>query len=282
MTSSSSIASFSELPKRIFNKVALVTGGGGSIGRAIVLLFAREGAKVSFVDTDESFGLETLELVKLQYQSNNKRNEEQNSLENIVSYQKMDVSNEDQVKRWIQSVADKWGRIDILVNNAAAFVFGTVEEATSYEWDRVLSVNVKGYAFCIKHVAPIMRRQQEGSIVNMASISSFIAQPGFVPYNTSKGAILQLTRCTAMDLGVDNIRVNCVCPGTIDTPATDKHAQKLGITKDQLTKKVVEGHFLKRLGTTEDVAYAVLFLASNESKFITGTPIIVDGGFTAN
>ncbi len=97
------------------------------------------------------------------------------------------------------------GKIDILINNAAAFVFGTIEEVSSLDWDKVLSINVKGYAFCMKHVVPHMKRQG-GSIVNIGSISSFIAQPAFTPYNTSKGAILQLTRCAAMDLGIHNIR----------------------------------------------------------------------------
>lgn len=127
-----------------------------------------------------------------------------------------------------------------------------------------------------------MKSRGKGSIVNINSISGFVAQPQFVPYNTSKGAISQLTRCTAMDLGEDNIRVNMVCPGTIDTPATSSHAKKLGLTKEELVKDIVKAHFLKKLGSPRDVAYAVLYLACDESSFVTGTPLFVDGGYTVH
>jgi len=156
-----------------------------------------------------------------------------------------------------------------------------VEKATEEDWDKVFAVNVKGYAFCSKHAAPYLRKQG-GAIINIASVSSFVAQPEFVPYNTSKGAVVQLTRCMAMDLGVDNIRVNAICPGTIDTAATEKHAAQLGTTKSELTKEVLKGHFIKRLGKPEDVAYAAVFLGGDESTFITGSCLAVDGGFLAH
>jgi len=254
---------------RLKGKVAVITGGGGCIGRTLVQIFVREGAKVGFSDIDEKSGLTTQELVS----------KETSGGESFFT--KVDVSKEIEVKNWIDSVASKWGKIDILVNNAAVFIFGTVEEASSEDWDRILGVNVKGYAFCAKHSAPHLRKNGGGSIVNIGSISSFIAQEKFVPYNSAKGAVLQMTRCMAMDMGVDNIRVNAVCPGTIDTDATSKHAAKLGITKQELVDTVIKDHFVKRLGTTEDVAYATVFLAGDESTFITGTTLVVDGGVLA-
>lgn len=193
----------------------------------------------------------------------------------------VDVSKENEVKEWIEQVAVSAGGIDVLVNNAATFIFGTIDEVTSEMWDKILAVNVKGYAFCAKYVVPHMKTRGSGSIVNIASISSLVAQPAFVPYNTAKGAVLQMTRCMAMDLGSFGIRVNAVCPGTIDTPATELHARRLGKTKEELTQEMCRSHFIKRLGTVRDVSNAVVFLASEESSFITGIPLIVDGGFTA-
>jgi len=127
-----------------------------------------------------------------------------------------------------------------------------------------------------------MRKVGSGSIINIASISSFIAQPQFVPYNASKGALMQLTRCMALDHGNDNIRVNAVCPGTIETPATTGHAKKLNITLEKLKEQVVQDLFIKRLGHVDDVAHVCVFLAGDESTYITGTNITVDGGLLAH
>lgn len=126
-----------------------------------------------------------------------------------------------------------------------------------------------------------MRKRSGGAIVNIGSISSFIAQEAFVPYNTSKGAIMQMTRCMAFDFGPENIRVNAVCPGAIDTPATDLHAQKLGISKEELKQDFYKQQFLKRMGQPRDVSNAVIFLASDDARHITGTSLMVDGGYTA-
>jgi meso-butanediol dehydrogenase / (S,S)-butanediol dehydrogenase / diacetyl reductase len=173
--------------------------------------------------------------------------------------------------------------IIMFLHSAAAFVFGKVTDVTNDQWDTVLSVNVKGYAITAKYAIKAMVKSQctNGSIVNIASTSSFVAQPAFVPYNTTKGAILQLSRCMALDHGPQGIRSNCVCPGTIDTPATSKHADSLGISKEELSKQIIDTHFVKRLGSTIDVANAVLFLASDESSFITGAALSVDGGYIA-
>ncbi|CAE7922528.1 bacC [Symbiodinium sp. KB8] len=233
-------------------------------------MLALEGASVYFCSLCEAEGDAVAAAIN-----------EQLGLERAF-HTRVDVSEREALAVWINSVGEKEGRVDILVPNAAAFVFGTIDEVDDDDWDKVLGVNVKGYANCVKLTVPWMRKAGAGSVVMTASVSSHIAQPAFVPYNTSKGAILQMSRCLAMDLGPENIRVNAVCPGTIDTPATAKHATKLGVSKAELVEKTVEAHFLKRLGSTKDCAQATLFLASDESSFITGTHLMVDGGYTAH
>ena len=160
--------------------------------------------------------------------------------------------------------AQTWGCIDGLVNNAAQFVFGKIEYVASADWARVLNTNVMGYVFCIKAVVAHMK-QRGGSIVNMSSISGHIAQAGFTPYSTSKGAIEQLSRCVALDYGEHLIRSNTICPGAINTPATLVHAAKEGKTLQQLQDDISQKLMLKRFGTCSDVANCVVFLLSNES-----------------
>ena len=137
-----------------------------------------------------------------------------------------------------------------------------------------------GYANCVREVLPTMRKAGRGAIVNMASVSSFIAQPAFVPYNVSKGAILQLTRCLAMDLAPDKIRVNAVCPGAIETEATLRHIESLGLEPEQAYLDFGRDALMQRMGQPMEIAYGVLFLASDEASFISGTHLVIDGGAT--
>eukprot|EP01121_Diplochlamys_sp_Union-15-3_P012435 TRINITY_DN371_c0_g1_i1.p1 TRINITY_DN371_c0_g1~~TRINITY_DN371_c0_g1_i1.p1 ORF type:complete len:257 (-),score=42.37 TRINITY_DN371_c0_g1_i1:36-806(-) len=252
---------------RLFNKVIVLTGAGGAIGRQIALTCADHGAILALSDTNTTTGNETLKLL------HSKGHEKKSSFSTV------DVSKEEEVKKWIDSVIAEFKTIDVLINNAAVFVFGTVEDVTEKEWDLAFSVNIKGYAFCAKHVVPHMRKNKKGSIINLGSISSFIAQPGFVPYNATKGAVLQLTRCLALDLGSDEIRVNTICPGTIDTPATRKAHPEL--SEEELVSRACDKQFIKRMGTVQDVANAIVFFASDESSFVTGSYLLVDGGRTA-
>ena len=189
-----------------------------------------------------------------------------------------DVSVEPEVEGMIAGAVEAFGTVDVLVNDAAVFVFGAIEDVTGDDWQRVMGVNVIGAANTVKHTIPHMKAAGGGAIVNVASVSSFIAQPAFVPYNASKGALLQLTRCLALDLAPHNIRVNCVCPGSIQTAASERHRNFIGASVEEYNKLATEGSFLKRVGHPREIANGVLFLASDEASFITGTPLIIDGG----
>tara|TARA_Y100000588_G_C14234148_1_gene916525 strand:- start:911 stop:1675 length:765 start_codon:yes stop_codon:yes gene_type:complete len=252
---------------RLRDKVAVVTGGASGIGRAICKLFSSEGARVVIADINSEGGLETSDLIEA-----NGGN---------ALFVKTDVSQENQVKNLVNAAVDTFGGVDVLVNDAAAFVFGEIQDVTADDWTKVLGVNVIGTAHTVKNCLPSMKERGGGSIVNIASISSLVAQPAFVPYNTSKGALLQLTRCLAMDLAKYSIRVNCICPGAIHTPATEKHIEFVKADRNEFLNEAAEASFLKRLGTPDEIAYGALFLASEESSFVTGTPLVIDGGYTA-
>jgi NAD(P)-dependent dehydrogenase (short-subunit alcohol dehydrogenase family) len=251
---------------RLQGKVAVITGGASGIGRASALRFAREGAAVAIFDRDRTNGEEVAQEIK--------------TSGHPALFLAVDVSVESQVQDGIAKTTAAFGNLHILVNSAAAFVFGTYDVPET-EWDRVLSVNVKGAAFCAKHAVAVMIQNGGGSIVNVNSISGFIAQERSLPYNTSKAALLGLNRCLAMDLAGHKIRVNAVAPGCIDTPQLRADAQRAGMTYEE--NVALEGplHMLNRFGTADEVANAILFLASDEASFITGTCLMVDGGYTA-
>ena len=251
---------------RLKDKVAIITGAGAGIGRAIAQLFASEGARVLVAEINDHSGRDTVEKIQ------------QKGGEAIFC--QTDISVEQDVQNMAEVAVAAFGTIDILVNNAAAFVFGRVEDVTASDWAKVLNTNVIGYANCIREVLPAMRQAGKGSIVNVASVSSFIAQPAFIPYNVSKGGILQLTRCLAMDLAPEHIRVNGVCPGAIKTEATKKHIDSLGLEPEQAYIDFARKALMQRMGQPMEVAYGVLFLASDEASFITGTHLVIDGGAT--
>ena len=249
---------------RLASKKAIVTGGASGIGRSICKIFASEGASVVVADIDEAGSEETVREIK-------------NS--GGVSYAiTTDVSYEISVQNSISEAASLIDGIDIVVNDAATFIFGEIEDISDADWEKVFKVNVIGASNVVKHALPYLKTSPSPSIVNMASIGGFVAGRAFVPYNASKGALLQLTRCLAMDLSVFNIRVNSVCPGSIYTAATEKHIAFERADRDDFLKNAAESNFLKRVGKPEEVAYAALFLASDEASFITGEHLVVDGG----
>jgi NAD(P)-dependent dehydrogenase (short-subunit alcohol dehydrogenase family) len=228
--------------------------------------FASEGARVTVAEIEVEAGEETVALIT---QAGGK-----------AVFSLTDTSDAASVKATVAAAISAHGDIDLLVNNAAAFVFGGIEDVTPDDWARVFGVNVIGYANCVREVLPSMRRQNGGAIVNIASVSSFIAQPEFIPYNASKGAIAQLTRCLAMDLAKDNIRVNAVCPGSIKTRATDRHIESAGLDPEESYVEFGKDSLMKRMGEPEEIASGVLFLASDEASFMTGAHIVIDGGAT--
>ena len=251
---------------RLLNKNAVITGSGNGIGRAIAEIFAKEGANVTVADIEEDSGKETVNRIK-------------ESGGNAV-FVKVDTSKKESVEKMIANSIKSFGEINILVNNAAAFVFGKIEDIDLSDWNKVLGVNVIGYANCVQESLESLKKNIDSSIINIASVSSFIAQPEFVPYNTSKGAVIQLSKCLAMDLAKYNIRVNSICPGSIRTRATDKHIESLGLDPDKAYKDFGDDSLLKRIGKPEEIAYGALFLASKDSSYITGTQLVIDGGAT--
>jgi NAD(P)-dependent dehydrogenase (short-subunit alcohol dehydrogenase family) len=251
---------------RLKEKVAVVTGSGAGIGQGTAELFAEEGAKVVVVDIDADSGAKTAAKIR-----------ERGGSSHFVH---ADISEEDDARRIAEEAVKTFGRIDILVNNAATFVLKGFD-ATVDDWRRSLGVNVVGTAMVTKYAVEKMKRTGGGAIVNLASISSFVAQPNFFTYSATKAAILQLTRNMAMDLGPHKIRVNCVCPGTILTAASQRHMDNTGTTFEQFNAEEGAKTFMGRIGNVREVAYAVLFLASEEASYITGASLVVDGGYTA-
>jgi NAD(P)-dependent dehydrogenase (short-subunit alcohol dehydrogenase family) len=251
---------------RLQGKAAIVTGGGSGIGRATCVLFAVEGASVFLCDLNEEGGRETIRRI------------EANG--GVARFVQADMSQEPECERVVAECLRAFGRLNILVNNAAAFVMKSVD-ATPEEWRQVMETNVFGYAYTIRFAREPMKREGGGAVVNLASVSSVIAQPQLLTYNASKGAVLQLTRCAALDLAPDNIRVNCVCPGLIWSEQVQKLAAERGMTKEQAEAELGAPQIMKRAGEPREVAQAILFLASDESSFCTGSALFVDGGYTA-
>ena len=253
---------------RLAGKVAVVTGGALGIGQATSIRLAEEGAAVVIADVNAAAGEETARGIA--------------ATGGKALFVQTDVSHEDSVQQMVQAAVKAFGKIDILVNNAAIFVLKGID-ATVEEWRRILDVNVIGTSLVSKHVVPEIRKAGGGAIVNLGSISSFIAQPQFVTYNATKAAVASMTRCMALDLAPDNIRVNAVCPGTIWTQIVERLAGEAGLDRAAADKDPTWGGacLLKRVADPREIANVILFLASDEASYVTGAHIMADGGYTA-
>ncbi len=251
---------------RLKDKVAIITGAGAGIGEAIAVRFAEEGARLVLNDISEKAAQKAVNLI--------------HKLGGEAVAAVGDVSSEADAARLTQTALDTYGRLNILVNNAADFTQKSVADATVADWEKVLKVNVIGTALVAKYASKAMvAAGTGGSIVNIGSMSGIVAQHDFATYNSSKGAVLNMTRCLALDLAPHNIRVNTVCPGCILTSASHREIERMGITFEEWRDRVAPGHMLNRLGEPREVANAVLFLASDEASFITAEELLVDGGF---
>jgi NAD(P)-dependent dehydrogenase (short-subunit alcohol dehydrogenase family) len=254
------------VPSRLANKVAIITGAGAGIGEATARLFAEEGATVALADIDEK----AVAKVAAEINQNNGK---------AISI-RADIARDAEAKSISDECVKAFGKIDILVNNAAVFVLKGVD-ATIDDWNRSLSVNVIGTSRVSSHAVKHMKANAGGAIVNMGSVSSFIAQPEFLTYSATKATILQMTKNMALDLAPHNIRVNCVCPGTILTKAVTEFLDSTGTSMEDFLKAESPKYLLNRVGKPSEVAPAILFLASDEASFITGTHLMVDGGYLA-
>lgn len=252
---------------KVNGKVALVTGGTRGIGYATALLFLKEGAKVIINGRSGKHGKEAIEKL------------ENEGFTDVV-FTQGDVSRSSDVDRMIQTTVKRFGQLDILVNNAGIWITGTAEETSEGDWDTLIDVNLKGIFLCSKFALPYLRKTK-GVIINIASSDGLVAEPKCVAYCASKGGVVLLTKAMALDHAKEGIRVNCVCPGSIMTPLLEQDLIQSGVAREKYLKEEAESHPMGRIGEPEEVAKAVLFLASDDSSFITGSALSVDGGYVA-
>jgi NAD(P)-dependent dehydrogenase (short-subunit alcohol dehydrogenase family) len=249
---------------RLADKVCIVTGAGSGIGRASALLFAAEGARVVAADLDEAAAAATLAEIEGQ----------------AVALQ-VDVADEAATRALAAATIERFGRIDVLFNNAGIAGVGDLEETSLELWEQVMRVNVRGVFLMSRAVVPQMIAQRAGSIVNM---SSAIAQTGLarrVSYAASKGAVLALTRSMQVDLAPHNVRVNALMPGTVMTPFVERYLAESYADPEEGRRSIRSRQLTGELGVPEDIAYAALYLASDESRFVAGSGLAIDGGLTA-
>ena len=246
-----------EQTSRFNDKVALVVGGASGMGHAVVQLLISTGCRTHVFDIKAAAeGL----------------------------FQSCDVRDHDQVRRCVQNVVNQHGRIDLLFVAAGVHLFANIEDTTLEEFERVLSINLKGPFYVLKEVLPIMRKQRYGNVVLMGSDQVFIGKGSSTVYGMSKAALGQLTKSTAIDYAPHNVRINCICPGTIDTPmlgpSIERFQQMSGIPLAAIYDLLRKAQPIQRLGTPEEIARAVLFLLSDDCPFMTGALVSADGGYT--
>jgi len=248
------------------NKVAIVTGAGVGIGQATALLLARQGARVVVADYDAAVGANTVELIR--------------KAGGEAAFVQADVSKATDAEKMVKTALDTYGRLDILVNNAGIYTKGDTLTTAQSDWERILGVNLTGVFLCSKYAIEAMKKTDGGVIVNVASEAGLVAIRNQVAYNVSKSGVIALTKSTAVDFAPHNIRVNCICPGTTETPLV-----KASVAREadpaKARRALEECRPLNRLGRAEEIAAGILSLAADELGYATGAVLSVDGGYTA-
>jgi len=249
--------------KRTEGKVVIVTGGALGIGRETCLLLAKEGAKVAVTDILDDKGQELIKEIT--------------KTGGVAKFWHLDVSDEKEVEKVYNDVAKEFGKLDATVNNAGvAGADKPTHELTEKEWDAVMNVNVKGVFFCTKHAIPHLKKAGGGSIINLSSIYGLVGAGDIPPYHASKGAVRLMSKNDALIYAKDNIRVNSVHPGFIWTPLVEE----MGKNDSGFQKHLDSLHPIGHVGEAIDIAYGILYLVSEESKFVTGSELVIDGGYT--
>lgn len=248
---------------RLEGKVAIITGGARGQGATEARMFAQEGARVVIGDIRDELGMQVEAEIR--------------ELGGEAVYLHLDVTSDDDWQRAIDTAEQQFGKVDVLVNNAAIVLRKDIEETTADDWDNIMAINAKGVFLGTKAVIPAMRRAGGGSIINISSISGLVSI-GPPAYIATKGAVRLFTKSTAIQYASENIRANSIHPGSVDT---DMRREGMGSQTEEEIQARVDNIPLGRVGTTEDISYGVLFLASDESSFMTGSELVIDGGYTA-
>jgi len=251
---------------KLQSKVAIVTGAARGIGRATAMRFANEGAQVLLADVNDDGGRETERLIT--------------ETGGHAQFVHCDVSCREEVERLVMEAVSIGRGIHILFNGAGILVPGLVEDLPEEVWDRIIAVNLKSVYLTSKITIPEMLKSGGGSIINVGSVNSLVAEPYLPAYCASKGGVLMLTKQIAIDYAQKNIRCNCICPGWVDTPINDPHAEMMG-GREKVLATIAEWQPVGRQGTPEEIANVAAFLASDEASFMTGSAVVVDGGMTA-